>query len=113
MAVGSVENLGLPTTEVVSGTTIEPLLHSEIESAINVGLIHAVEDTETTLPAPVTKASTVSVTESSATLVASCDWSSLAHARTGPSLTVLERTLLLLPPWPGHRQQQESIGGLS
>ena len=68
----SVESLGHPITEIVSGATIEPLLGSE-SSAINVDSARTVEDTEMTPPAPATTETTVAVTESSATLAASHD----------------------------------------
>ena len=68
-----VESLGHPTTEIVSGTTTQPLLGSE-PSAFNVDSAHTVKDTEMLPPAPATtETSTAAVTEPSAILVASHD----------------------------------------
>ena len=72
VAEAVVESLGHPTTEIVSGTTIQPLLGSE-SSAFNVDSAHTIKDTEMLPPAPATTETTAAVTESSAILVASHD----------------------------------------
>jgi len=72
VAEALVESLGHPTTEIVSGTTIQPLLGSE-SSAVNIDSAHTVKDTETAFPAPATSETIAAVTESSAILVANHD----------------------------------------
>ena len=68
----SAESLGRPTTEIVSDSTIKPLLGSE-SSAMNVDPAHTTEDTEMTSTAPATTETAAAMTESSATLAASHD----------------------------------------
>jgi hypothetical protein len=72
VAEGSVETLGISTTETVSGTTIEPPLGNK-SSAINMDSAHTTDDTEMAPPPPPRTATATAVTESPAALMASRD----------------------------------------
>jgi hypothetical protein len=68
VAKGSVETLGVSTTETVSGTTTEPLLGGE-SSAIKIDSTHTIEDVEMAPPPPTTVTETAVAESSAAPLV--------------------------------------------
>lgn len=105
MAEGSVETLGISTTENVSGTTMEPLSSNE-SSSINKGSTNTTDDTEMAPPPP--------ATESPAAPVASCDAAEVTlttgkHQRSPTPDSGTRRVMPRKTSIPGSQQDTPTI----